>query len=128
MMKLNMKTIKLAVEEHDIQSCSFFLFFFFFLSKFSILKTTKKTNKDRRQKMNNKVLVDIYSDNLTDSETESLFSTPKESRKGDRRKIDYKKAKRKARIDLARSCDGLPLSSHLDSNLFRGSVAISLSS
>ena len=42
MMKLNMKTIKLAVEEHDIQSCSFFLFFFFFLSKFSILKTTKK--------------------------------------------------------------------------------------
>ena len=113
MMKLNMKTIKLAVEEHDIQSCSFFLFFFFFLSKFSILKTTKKTNKDRRQKMNNKVLVDIYSDNLTDSETESLFSTPKESRKGDRRKIDYKKAKRKARIDLARSCDGLPLYDNL---------------
>lgn len=45
MMKLNMKTIKLAVEEHDIQSCSFFLFFFFFLSKFSILKTTKKQTK-----------------------------------------------------------------------------------
>lgn len=44
--------------------------------------------------MNNKVL-DIYSDDLTDAETESLFSTPKESRKGDRRKIDYKKAKRK---------------------------------
>lgn len=63
--------------------------------------------------MNNKVLVDIYSDNLTDSETESLFSTPKESRKGYRRKIDYKKAKRKARIDLARSCDGLPLYDNL---------------
>lgn len=45
MMKLNMKTIKLAVEEHDIQSCSFFLFFFFFLSKFSILKATKITTK-----------------------------------------------------------------------------------
>lgn len=113
MMKLNMKTIKLAVEEHDIQSCSFFLFFFFFLSKFSILKTTKKTNKDRRQKMNNKVLVDIYSDNLTDAETESLFSTTKESKRGDRRKIDYKKARRKARIDLARSYDGLPLYDNL---------------
>ena len=61
--------------------------------------------------MNNEVL-DIYN-NLTDSETESLFSTPKESRKGDRRKIDYKKAKRKARIDLARSCDGLPLYDNL---------------
>lgn len=56
--------------------------------------------------MNNKVL-DIYSD-LTDAEAELLFSTPKESKKGDRRKIDYKKAKRKAKIDLARSCDGLP--------------------
>ena len=63
--------------------------------------------------MNNKVLVDIYSDNLTDSETESLFSTPKESRKGERRKIDYKKAKRKARIDLAPSCDSLPLYDNL---------------
>ena len=28
MMKLNMKTIKLAAEEHDIQSCSFFVLFF----------------------------------------------------------------------------------------------------
>lgn len=46
--------------------------------------------------MNNKVLVDIYSDNLTDSETESLFSTPKESRKGDRRKIDYKKSEKES--------------------------------
>ena len=62
--------------------------------------------------MNNKVL-DIYSDNLTDAETESLFSTPKKSRKGDRRKIDYKKAKRKAKIDLARSFDGLPMYDNL---------------
>lgn len=61
--------------------------------------------------MNNKVL-DIYSD-LTDAETESLFSTPKESRKGDRRKIDYKKAKRKSKIDIARSCDGLPMYDNL---------------
>lgn len=107
-----MKTIKLAVEEHDIQSCSFFVLFFLPV-KIQHIKNDKKTNKDRRQKMNNKVLVDIYSDNLTDSETESLFSTPKESRKGYRRKIDYKKAKRKARIDLARSCDGLPLYDNL---------------
>lgn len=63
--------------------------------------------------MNNKVLVDIYSDNLTDAETESLFSTTKESKRGDRRKIDYKKARRKARIDLARSYDGLPLYDNL---------------
>ena len=62
--------------------------------------------------MNNEVL-DIYLDDLTDAETESLFSTPKDSRKGDRRKIDYKKAKRKARIDLARSYDGLPLYDNL---------------
>ena len=61
--------------------------------------------------MNNEVL-DIY-DNITDAEAELLFSTPKESRKGDRRKIDYKKAKRKAQIDLARSCDGLPLYDNL---------------
>lgn len=61
--------------------------------------------------MNNEVL-DIYN-NLTDAEAESLFSTPKDSRKGDRRKIDYKKAKRKARIDLARSYDGLPLYDNL---------------
>ncbi|RHT06255.1 hypothetical protein DW884_17125 [Ruminococcus sp. AM40-10AC] len=63
--------------------------------------------------MNNEVLVNIYSDNLTDAEAESLFSTTKESKRGDRRKIDYKKAKRKARIDLARSCDGLPLYDNL---------------
>lgn len=62
--------------------------------------------------MNNEVLVDTYSD-LTDAEAELLFSTPKESRKGDRRKIDYKKARRKARIDLARSYDGLPLYDNL---------------
>ena len=110
MMKLNTKTIKFTVKEHDIQSCSFFCFFSS-NKKFSILKTTK-TNKDRRKKMNNKVL-DIYSDDLTDAETESLFSTPKESRKGDRRKIDYKKAKRKAKIDLARSFDGLPMYDNL---------------
>lgn len=30
--------------------------------------------------MNNEVL-DIYSDDLTDAETESLFSTPKDSKK-----------------------------------------------
>lgn len=89
----------------------FFLFFFFFLSKFSILKATKITTKTGGKKMNNEVL-DIYN-NLTDTEAESLFSTPKDSRKGDRRKIDYKKAKRKARIDLARSYDGLPLYDNL---------------
>lgn len=89
------------------------LFFalFFFLSKFSILKATKITTKTGGKKMNNEVL-DIYN-NLTDAEAESLFSTPKDSRKGDRRKIDYKKAKRKARIDLARSYDGLPLYDNL---------------
>lgn len=63
--------------------------------------------------MNNKVLVDIYSNDLTDAEAESLFSTIKESKRGDRRKIDYKKARRKARIDLARSYDGLPLYDNL---------------
>ena len=89
----------------------FFLRFFFFLSKFSILKATKITTKTGGKKMNNEVL-DIYN-NLTDAEAESLFSTPKDSRKGDRRKIDYKKAKRKARIDLARSYDGLPLYDNL---------------
>ena len=57
--------------------------------------------------MNNTIL-DVYSDTLTDDEMESLFNTPKENRKGSRRKTDYKKAKRKARIDLARSCDNLP--------------------
>ena len=36
--------------------------------------------------MNNEVLVDIYSDDLTDAEAESLFSTTKESKRGDRRK------------------------------------------
>ena len=80
--------------------------------KIQHIKNDKK-NKQRQEakKMNNKVL-DIYSD-LTDAEAELLFSTPKESRKGDRRKIDYKKARRKARIDLARSCDGLPLYDNL---------------
>lgn len=62
--------------------------------------------------MNNEVLVDTYSD-LTDAEAELLFSTPKDGKKGKRRKIDYKKAKRKARIDLSRSCDGLPLYDNL---------------
>lgn len=62
--------------------------------------------------MNNEVL-DIYSDDLTDAEAESLFSTTKESKRGDRRKIDYKKARRKARIDLAQSYDGLPLYDNL---------------
>lgn len=90
-----------------------FLFFFFLPVKIQHIKNDKKTNKDRRQKMNNEVLVDIYSDDLTDAEAESLFSTTKESKRGDRRKIDYKKARRKARIDLARSCDGLPLYDNL---------------
>lgn len=62
--------------------------------------------------MNNEVL-DIYSDDITDAEAESLFSTTKESKRGDRRKIDYKKARRKARIDLAQSYDGLPLYDNL---------------
>mgnify|MGYP004509966937 FL=1 len=62
--------------------------------------------------MNSEVL-DIYSDDLTDAETESLFITLKDDKKGKRRKIDYKKARRKARIDLARSCDGLPLYDNL---------------
>lgn len=62
--------------------------------------------------MKKEVLVDTYSD-LTDAEAESLFSTSKESRKGNRRKIDYKKARRKAKIDLARSCDGLPMYDNL---------------
>lgn len=48
MMKLNMKTIKLAVEEHDIQSCSFFCSFF--PVKIQHIKNDKKNNKDRRQK------------------------------------------------------------------------------
>ena len=107
-----MKTIKLAVEEHDIQSCSFFCSFFLPV-KIQHIKNDKK-NKQRQEakKMNNEVL-DIYSDDLTDAEAESLFSTTKESKRGDRRKIDYKKARRKARIDLARSCDGLPLYDNL---------------
>lgn len=92
----------------------FFFFVLFFLPvKIQHIKSDKNNNKDRRQKMNNEVLVNIYSDNLTDAEAESLFSTTKESKRGDRRKIDYKKAKRKARIDLARSCDGLPLYDNL---------------
>lgn len=62
--------------------------------------------------MNNEVLVDIYGD-LTDAETDELFSTQKDGKKGKRRKIDYKKAKRKSKIDLARSCDGLPLYDNL---------------
>ena len=61
--------------------------------------------------MNNEVL-DIYGD-LTDAETDELFSTTKDGKKGNRRKIDYKKAKRKAKIDIARSCDGLPLYDNL---------------
>ena len=61
--------------------------------------------------MNNEVL-GIY-DDFTDVEAESLFSTPKDDKKGNRRKIDYKKAKRKAKIDLARSCDRLPMYDNL---------------
>lgn len=90
-----------------------FFVLFFLPVKIQHIKSDKNNNKDRRQKMNNEVLVNIYSDNLTDAEAESLFSTTKESKRGDRRKIDYKKAKRKARIDLARSCDGLPLYDNL---------------
>lgn len=90
-----------------------FFVLFFLPVKIQHIKSDKNNNKDRRQKMNNEVLVNIYSDNLTDAEAESLFSTTKESKRGDRRKIDYKKARRKARIDLARSCDGLPLYDNL---------------
>ena len=90
-----------------------FFVLFFLPVKIQHIKSDKNNNKDRRQKMNNEVLVNIYSDNLTDAEAESLFSTTKESKRGDRRKIDYKKAKRKARINLARSCDGLPLYDNL---------------
>lgn len=50
MMKLNMKTIKLAVEEHDIQSCSFFLFFFLPV-KIQHIKNDKK-NKQRQEAKN----------------------------------------------------------------------------
>lgn len=90
-----------------------FFVLFFLPVKIQHIKSDKNNNKDRRQKMNNEVLVNIYSDNLTDAEAESLFSTTKESKRGDRRKIDYKKARRKARIYLARSCDGLPLYDNL---------------
>lgn len=90
-----------------------FFVLFFLPVKIQHIKSDKNNNKERRQKMNNEVLVNIYSDNLIDAEAESLFSTTKESKRGDRRKIDYKKAKRKARIDLARSCDGLPLYDNL---------------
>ena len=63
--------------------------------------------------MNNTIL-DVYSDTLTDDEMESLFSTPKESRKGSRRKTDYKKAKRKARINIATmACNDVPLYNNL---------------
>ena len=50
--------------------------------------------------MNNTIL-DVYSDTLTDAEVDELFNTPKKGKKGDRRKTDYKKAKRKARINIA---------------------------
>ena len=57
-------------------------------------------------------VLDIY-DELTDAEADALFNTSKESRKGDRRKTDFKKAKRKAKIDIARSCDGFPMYDNL---------------
>lgn len=90
-----------------------FFVLFFLPVKIQHIKNDKK-NQQRQEakKMNNEVL-DIYSDDLTDAEAESLFSTTKESKRGDRRKIDYKKARRKARIDLARSYDGLPLYDNL---------------
>lgn len=91
----------------------FFVLFFLPVKIQHIKNDQKNQQRQETKKMNNEVLVDIYSDDLTDSEAESLFNTPKESRKDDRRKIDYKKAKRKARIDLARSCDGLPLYDNL---------------
>lgn len=90
-----------------------FFVLFFLPVKIQHIKNDKKTNKDRRQKKMNNEVLDIYSDDLTDAEAESLFSTTKESKRGDRRKIDYKKARRKARIDLARSYDGLPLYDNL---------------
>lgn len=56
MMKLNMKTIKLAVEEHDIQSCSFFVLFFLPV-KIQHIKNDKKVFLDfiqNHQKKNQK--------------------------------------------------------------------------
>lgn len=62
----------------------------------------------------NDTILGVYSDTITDAEAESLFSTPKESRKGNRRKTDYKKAKRKARINLATmACNTVPLYDNL---------------
>lgn len=90
-----------------------FFVLFFLPVKIQHIKSDKNNNKDRRQKKMNNEVLDIYSDDLTDAEAESLFSTTKESKRGDRRKIDYKKARRKARIDLARSYDGLPLYDNL---------------
>lgn len=49
-----------------------------------------------------------------DAEAEAEFVSMKpRSRRGDRRKVDLKKARRKARIDIARSCDGYPMYDNL---------------
>lgn len=61
--------------------------------------------------MNNEIL-DIYAD-MTDEEVNELFSTFKESKKGDRRKVNFKKAKRKAKIYLDRSFNEVPLYDNL---------------
>ena len=45
MMKLNMKTIKLAVKEHNIQLCSFFCALFFFSPKIQHIKNDKKNKQ-----------------------------------------------------------------------------------
>lgn len=77
------------------------------------ITAVKKKVKTGGKNMNDTIL-DVYSESLTDTEMESLFSTPKESRKGDRRKTDYKKAKRKARINIATmACNTVPLYDNL---------------
>ena len=49
--------------------------------------------------MNNEVLVNIY-DDLTDSEAESLFNTPKESRKETEEKLTTKRRNEKPGLTL----------------------------
>lgn len=50
--------------------------------------------------MNNEVLVNIYSDDLTDAETESLFSTPKDSKKENEERLTTKRRNEKHGLTL----------------------------
>lgn len=96
----------------DVKKIGWF-FSCFIPYKIRHITAVKKKVKTGGKNMNNTIL-DIYSEALTDTEMESLFSTPKESRKGDRRKTDYKKAKRKARINIATmACNTVPLYDNL---------------